>query len=109
MNSEHQMTPNKEESMKPKVSEWEKEFDSKYLVLEQWTGLNAGSPPVDLRNDVKAFIQQTLDQQKAEFVKLVRGLKVGIGHPTHVLDLARRNGYNQAIDEAISIIKRYMK
>lgn len=47
--------------MKPKVSEWER------LVDEEFEGYYSG----DVKK-IKAFIQQTLDQQKAEIVEMVR-------------------------------------
>lgn len=51
-----------------KQEKWEKEFDKTFLCLEQWTGLHAGNPPIDKRNEVKEFIRITLTAQKEKMI-----------------------------------------
>lgn len=94
--------------------EWEKKFDERFLVDWKTPTRELNYTKV-LKQDIpgiKDFIQQELNLQLDSLVKEFEGLKKGNKkHPLlkansktlEIVDVSE--GYNQAITEAISIIK----
>ena len=107
-NCEH-CKPNAKEEPK-KVEEWEKDFDKKYYKK----GTRLSFLAKGARDEIKSFTSQTLLAYKA---KILESLPEKMENPkgkcmnleTHLLgtcfNCTKNNGFNEALDEMIKIIK----
>jgi hypothetical protein len=91
---------------------WKKQFKDLWESLYTYDrDIVVGSPYLRCEGKVKAFIQRTLDQQREEMVKRVKGMKISkkdyecdCGSES-CADYVWSARYNQAIDDILSALK----
>jgi Fe-S cluster assembly scaffold protein SufB len=83
---------------------WQEEFNRKFKYLNSSYATEAGLVMYESSNDIKAFIQSTLDRQKKELLEKIR-LKekdadinnVQVGNFPSAINYHYSSGYNQAV------------
>ena len=90
-------------------NEWREEFDKQFNPVEALKATQDGGTinirHVDVSENIKDFIQNLLDQHSARLVERIESLKrIADEAPDGLADIWQK-AHNQALDQAIDIVK----